>query len=319
MKHLRQSAPTFEDWEELHDALSDAYFPHALRPRSSGAARQSGLEVVDLDSCRLAHIRFGATVGIDSDHPGAVAVNIPMAGHLRSRIGGHELDAGPGLATAFPADTPAHMPAWGPDLDMLGLRIDADVLRRESERVFARPDITLPLEVDLRTPAGQAWFRMARSTFDNARDCGGVLYRDTKVAESVASMLVTGLLLAAVPEDPTPTVTAPQGLRPRPVRRVMKAIDLDPARCWSPADLAEIAGVSVRRLQQSFRENLGTTPFAHLHEVRLERIHDDLVHGRGESVTDVALRWGVTHLGRFAAAYRTKYGELPSETLAARA
>ena len=91
MKHLVESAPTFEDWEGLHDALSDAYFPHAMHPsRPAAAAARSGLEVVDLDTCRLAHIRFGATVGIDSEHPGAMAVNIPLAGRLRSRIGSED-------------------------------------------------------------------------------------------------------------------------------------------------------------------------------------------------------------------------------------
>lgn len=316
MKHLLESRPAFEDWEGLHDALSDAYFPHAMHPTSSpGTVAESGLEVVDLDTCRLAHIRFGATVAIDSDHPGAMAVNIPLSGRLQSRIGRHEFDAGPGEATAFPADTPAHMPSWTTDLDVLGFRINADVLQRESERVFARRDIVVPPLIDLRTPAGEAWLRMARTTFDNARDCGGILYQDPHVAASVASMLVTGLLLAAVPEDPG----HPGGMRPRPVRRVMTAIELDPSRAWSPADLAEIGGVSVRRLQQAFREYVGTTPFGYLHEVRLERVHEDLLHGRGQSVTDVAMRWGISHLGRFAAAYRTRYGELPSQTLAAAA
>ena len=123
MRHLLQSAPRFEDWEGVHDALSNAYFPHAMHPKAVPGAAASGIEVVDLDSCRLARITFGATVGIDSDHPGAVAVNIPLSGHLASRIGSMNYDAAPGRATAFPADTPAHMPAWAPDVVVLGLRL----------------------------------------------------------------------------------------------------------------------------------------------------------------------------------------------------
>ena len=58
-------------------------------------------------------------------------------------------------------------------------------------------------------------------------------------------------------------------------------------------------------------------PRDYLLDVRLSRIHDDLVTGDPSvtSVTDVALRWGITHTGRFAAAYRRKYGYAPSETL----
>ena len=97
----------------------------------------------------------------------------------------------------------------------------------------------------------------------------------------------------------------------------MTAIEEDPSRPWSPADLAEIAGVSVRRLQQGFREYVGQTPFHYLHDVRLERAHADLVNsGPSTTVTDIALRWGIMHMGRFAADYRRKYGRAPSHTLA---
>lgn len=315
MEHLLESAPTFDDWEGVHDAVADAYFPHDMKPRSRGPASQSGLEVVDLSVCRLAHMRFGATVDIVTEHPGATAINIQLEGSMESVVGSRSFTTTPGEAMVFPADTLARMPEWPADRAVLGLRIDSDYLTREAERVFARKHVQLPRVIDLRGPEGAAWLTLARTTFDNARQAGGTLYTREQVAQSVASMLVTGLLLTAVRvEDQS---TYPSGFRPRPIRRVMAAIELDPARCWAPADLAEIAGVSVRRLQQCFRENVGTSPLAHLHEVRLERIHDDLVHGRGDSVTDVAMRWGVTHLGRFAAAYRTRYGQLPSQTLAA--
>lgn len=314
MKHLLESATTFEDWEGVHSAVANAYFPHDMRPRSRGPASQSGLEIVDLSVCRLAHMRFGATVDIVTDHPDATAINIQLEGSMESRVGSDSFTTTPGEAMVFPADTPARLPAWPADRAVLGLRIDSDYLSREIERVFGGKHVQLPRVIDLRGPEGAVWLTLARTTFDNARQAGGSLYSKDQVAQSVASMLVTGLLLTAVPEEGSSV--CPTGMRPRPIRRVMDAIELDPARAWAPADLAEIAGVSVRRLQQCFRENVGTTPFGYIHEVRLERVHDDLVHGRGQSVTDVALRWGVSHLGRFAAAYRQSYGELPSSTLA---
>jgi len=55
----------------------------------------------------------------------------------------------------------------------------------------------------------------------------------------------------------------------------------------------------------------------HLMEVRMARVRDELSEGRlpGETVRDVALRWGFSHLGHFSARYRQRYGELPSQTL----
>ena len=48
---------------------------------------------------------------------------------------------------------------------------------------------------------------------------------------------------------------------------------------------------------------------------RLRRVRFDLENAQGEiSVTETALRWGFSHLGRFAADYRKTFGERPSET-----
>ena len=35
------------------------------------------------------------------------------------------------------------------------------------------------------------------------------------------------------------------------------------------------------------------------------------------AVTDIALRWGFTHFGRFAESYRARYGMTPRDTLRA--
>jgi AraC-like DNA-binding protein len=82
-------------------------------------------------------------------------------------------------------------------------------------------------------------------------------------------------------------------------------------------DLARVAGVPPRTLEAHFRQFLGTTPLAWLRDARLTRVHDVLARSgaRTGSVSQVALEHGFTQLGRFAAAYCRRFGELPSETL----
>jgi len=55
----------------------------------------------------------------------------------------------------------------------------------------------------------------------------------------------------------------------------------------------------------------------YLRELRLERVHADLLGAAWESATvsQIARRWGFLYLGRFAASYREKFGRTPSETL----
>jgi AraC-like DNA-binding protein len=55
----------------------------------------------------------------------------------------------------------------------------------------------------------------------------------------------------------------------------------------------------------------------YLRQVRLALVHDNLraADPAATTVAQVAYRYGFTHLGRFAAAYRERYDVSPSQTL----
>jgi transcriptional regulator GlxA family with amidase domain len=105
--------------------------------------------------------------------------------------------------------------------------------------------------------------------------------------------------------------------RPPAVKRVIDAMRASPETPFTAADLADIAGVSIRTLQAAFQTHVDMSPMAYLRNLRLEQIHAELVVSEPSctSVTEVAHRWGFAHLGRFATAYGQKYGAHPSETL----
>jgi transcriptional regulator GlxA family with amidase domain len=61
---------------------------------------------------------------------------------------------------------------------------------------------------------------------------------------------------------------------------------------------------------------VGMSPTAYVRAVRLDRVHADLLCPAGTgSVSDVAMKWGFFHLGRFAQQYRDRFGVLPSQTV----
>jgi AraC-like DNA-binding protein len=80
------------------------------------------------------------------------------------------------------------------------------------------------------------------------------------------------------------------------------------------ADVARAAGVGARALTRGFERQLGISPMRYLQQCRLERARADLLDARA-SVTETAFRWGFGNLGDFAARYRERFGEKPSETL----
>ncbi|WPB90739.1 helix-turn-helix transcriptional regulator [Streptomyces malaysiensis] len=66
-----------------------------------------------------------------------------------------------------------------------------------------------------------------------------------------------------------------------------------------------------------FREEPDTSPMSYVRGLRLDRIRHDILT-TDDPIGDIAYRWGVTHLGRFASEYRSRFGELPSATAARR-
>ncbi|MFE3293176.1 AraC family transcriptional regulator [Rhodococcus sp. NPDC059234] len=298
------------DWDEASHAVADAYFPHTLTPLTRDSAADIVVRAASLGPLRIARIGWGADVTVQSDHPGAFGVNIPLSGSLESVIGRDVVVSTSGLATVCPPDTSTRITRWTRSCEIIGVRIDRDDLEREMRRILARPAQRLPPQIDLTTPAGASWLRFVESLSDQLLDAPGLLHNDL-VARQLFGAVTTAFVLAAVPDDGAGCVA-----RPRIVKRVLDELHGDPTRPWTAGEMAEVAGVSVRRLQEGFRQYVGRSPSECLLDIRLERVHADLLDAQPhDTVTDVALRWGFTHTGRFAAAYRHKYGVPPSASL----
>jgi AraC-like DNA-binding protein len=86
------------------------------------------------------------------------------------------------------------------------------------------------------------------------------------------------------------------------------------------ADLCHLAGVGKSRLHQAFSEIYGVSPGAYLYRLRLTSIRNKLLSEEAppRSVKDVAIQYGFVSSGQFARAYKSMFGELPSQTLRAR-
>ncbi|MFJ6392932.1 helix-turn-helix transcriptional regulator [Streptomyces sp. NPDC091972] len=84
------------------------------------------------------------------------------------------------------------------------------------------------------------------------------------------------------------------------------------------AGIARAVGVSVRQLQYVCVRAYGVSPMALVRAVRLDEARRLLLGAAsGEhdaTVSAIAHRCGFGHLGRFAAAYRERFGETPSTT-----
>lgn len=100
---------------------------------------------------------------------------------------------------------------------------------------------------------------------------------------------------------------------------VRRARDIIHSSFDSPISVASLAarvGVSVRSLQNGFRQFLGLTPVEYVRRHRLENLHCRLTEGRSANrVTELMLECGIMNFGRYAQHYKHQYGCRPSETL----
>lgn len=85
----------------------------------------------------------------------------------------------------------------------------------------------------------------------------------------------------------------------------------------SLAELCAVSGLSRRGVEYLFQDLFGVRVSVFLLRLRLHGVRRDLLAAepRHGLVKQCALNWGFWHLGRFAAEYRTLFGESPSTTL----
>lgn len=80
------------------------------------------------------------------------------------------------------------------------------------------------------------------------------------------------------------------------------------------SDLAGVVALSERQLNTFCHAHLGQAPMSWLRSLRLDAVRAALQSDPETELADLAMLHGFFHLGRFAAAYRDRFGELPSQT-----
>lgn len=192
------------------------------------------------------------------------------------------------------------------------MRIDRDTV----ERVAAERGgwNQAPVEFKPRhVPEGAplaAWWLIARTV---AREVLGTVGAVSADRERELAQFAAAGLLTAIPHWPvgkgreTAAQTRLAKAEAFLLAHVPEQISID--------DVAAASGLSVRGLQSAFQRVHGVSPLAYLKGIRLLLAREQLQSGTAASVAEVARSVGMTHLGRFASAYREEFGQLPRDVL----
>ncbi|MHA6794342.1 AraC family transcriptional regulator [Pseudonocardia bannensis] len=318
----QRSPVTTADLEQARESLSEVYYPLRLQQLDRTKEFTFEMATVDLGPLTLGRLTYGSDISLDCGDLGtAYHVNLPLSGHVVSRCGVNEIVATPETAAVFGPVGHTVLDRWAAGSTQLCLKIDRGVLEAELvERldVAAVDAVQFEFPMNMAGPAGQSWLSALQILANELSQPGGLAAHPILAAE-VQRLIITGLLLCQQHNYSDALNTPGLTPRERAVRGVVDLIDERPDHPWTVPDLARAAGISVRSLEDGFRRYLDTSPRAYLRERRLCCAHEELVRSSpsGVSVTEVAYRWGFAHLGRFALAYRKRFGVTPSETLKA--
>ncbi len=97
--------------------------------------------------------------------------------------------------------------------------------------------------------------------------------------------------------------------------RMLRYIEQNVHRNMDIDELSSVSNMSVRSIYNAFSKAFATTPKCYIKQLKLQKLREDLLQGKCRNVTEIALDYGFSHLGRFSSDYRKAFGELPSETM----
>jgi AraC-like DNA-binding protein len=308
------------DVDDVRAAISTHFYPTFVDVLGSADDLAAQFDLVRTGPITVGDMRFGVDTLLRFGDLGSYHVDLPLSGKLWWRQGRHEpAVATPTRAAVFQPVGDTTLDRWSADCRLLAVKIERIALEEQLESLLDAPvqtPVTLDADFDATSGAGLSWARLVHLLAAEARASDGLL-RQTGVAEHLQQSVIAGLLSLASRRYKEAVAPGIRGWTPRTVKRVIDAMHGRPAHPFTMASLAGIAGVSARALQEAFRRHVGMPPMTYLRNLRLTQAHRALrAAGADETtVAQIAYDAGFVHLGRFAAAYRTRYGMPPSATL----
>lgn len=313
---VRQRIIHSRDPDEASACLHAVYSRHRLHLRGRREAFDMRLQIAAVGQLEMARLGFGAEVELDQQASQRFTlVTTQLRGASEIHAGGAVHCGGPGMVVLDSAGTPV-VKRFSRDSCRLNLRIDQALLASRWQALLGR-EAKAPLvfqpALAAGSPAQARWLALLRMmlacTGEHGLPASPLLLRQL---EDTAALF----LLTEVPHSGTALLRPEAAIAPRHVRRAEDYIRAHAGEPLTLADIAAAAGVSVRALSEGFRKARQTTPMAWLREQRLVAARDALRQASPQdTVAAIACDWGFGNLGRFAADYRRRFGESPSDTL----
>ena len=294
--------------------------PNRLTIESAQDTFEATMNAIRLRDVTLAYLDYHVPTTMEFPATGEhYAVHMPMSGVAECVYDGIEITALTYQALVVNPGTHLTM-KMGFDSPQLIVRIEVQALESQLSRMLGRSlgkRVVFAPAMDLTTDPAVRWHGSIQLLSSEVMTAQSLIQQGLG-GGPIEELVISSLLWVQESNFHEDLTHAWKPSGRGSVRRSVNFIEEHLASTITLADLARHTNMSVRSIQQGFRDDLGTTPMSFVRDRRLERARAqlaDAVPSDGITVTQVAERWGFGHLGNFSVMYRRRFGESPSETL----
>lgn len=306
------------DLDEARYRTSSVLSPHRLAMTKRGQTLRNRLDMLACGRMSLIRLDWGANVSVD---PGSLneyyLLVLPVKGRAVFHFDGRDIAVSvhapviisPYRRFRFTADS---------DYEQVVLRLDLRAVCEAWRGLTAQdaaPAICFDAVVSMQTAAWQALMPMLQWVTRCAGLGAGQNVAQAALLDQTEKLMATTLLLHQPHDMAARLWPAPPPVASLAVRRAQAYMLEHLGEAVPVSVVASHCGLSVGRLQALFQDECGQSPLQWQRKQRLQAVRQALL-SKDEAckVGETAMRYGFTHLGEFAQAYRQAFGETPQQT-----
>jgi len=304
------------DAAEASRLLQSQYSPNQLSVDPGEVDFHMQLHKAALGKLEFASLRFGAPVTLEQSPTEFLLVSTQINGRALIRSHQGSQGGGTGLVMIDSQSGPIQK-NFSSDSWRLHLRVPLATFAAKCAQLdghgLYEPLVFQPT-LEIGSQAQIRWLNLLNMIVGYLAAPGALL--NPLLVESMQEMVLL-LMLTELPHNYQQRwARCGHDISPRHVKRAQAYMHEHAGEALTLGGIAQVSGVSIRALSEGFQRSLQISPMQYLRDLRLQGARRELLEADEYArVAEVAERWGFTHLGRFGAAYRDLYDELPSQTL----
>lgn len=303
------------DRDEVNRIVSNIICGHRLEFSQGASSLHYSHRIIQGNAVKALQLRYGGKIKVRTKEASPLAIiTMPLTGCFSYQCGKQT-----GLATTkrgfLPDINKSFEFDWETNCEILTLCIDRTAIKHRLSEILGRPlyqDIKFDIPVNTESNTGKQWLLAVRDFIEYIQLCDT---NNNRLLPQYEKLLLSSLLYNQ-PHNYSGELLTADICTPKQIKMIENYLEENIMHDVFMQDLIDLTGLCERSIVQTFKKYRGCTPMQYIRLLRLRKAHSELLGAHpNTSVTEIAMKWGFFHLGRFSDFYKKHYNRSPSHTL----